>query len=159
MSDTQLVVLSLWSEDSARDLVRQLDAIDKLDKNVTIVDAAMVVKNRRGKPKLTQLKTAGSTQGGLAGAVSGAFSGLASLFRDAGLDDDMMRRTGEDLAPGEVALFILYQGDWQRSSAVLQDALAAHGIQYRSGGTPSPAPAHGPARAAQRRLPAAVRRV
>ena len=135
-----------------RDLVRQLDAIDKLDENVTIVDAAMVVKDRRGKPKLTQLKVAGSTQGGLAGAISGAFSGLASLFRDAGIDDDMMRRTGEDLAPGEVALFILYQGDWQRSSAVLQDALAAHGIRTAAAVRRPPRPARtGPPQAAASR--------
>ena len=130
MSDTQLVVLSLPSEESATDLVRQLDAIDKLDANVKIVDVAIAVRDRRGKPKLKQLKVAGATKGGFFGAIGGAFAGLASLFRDSGIDDDMMRRTAQDLAPGEVALFLLYSGDWRRSSAVLQDALAAHGIRY-----------------------------
>ena len=66
-----------------------------------------------------------SARGGIAGAIGGAFSGLASIYRDVGIDDDMMRRTAEDLSAGEVALFILYTGTWNRSSVVLQDALTA----------------------------------
>ena len=130
MSDKQLVVLSLASEESARDLVRQLETIDKLDANVTIIDAAIALKNRRGKPKLKQLKGAGAAKGGVIGAIGGALSGLTAVFRDAGIDEDMMRRTAEDLSAGEVALFLLYTGHWDRSGAVLHDALAAHGIRY-----------------------------
>jgi uncharacterized membrane protein len=130
MSDKQLVVLSLASEDSARDLVRQLEAIDKLDANVTIIDAAIAMKNRRGKVRLKQLKGAGAANGGVIGAIGGAFSGLTAIFRSTGIDEDMMRRTAEDLSAGEVALFLLYTGHWDRSSTVLHDALAAHGIGY-----------------------------
>ena len=40
MSDKQMVVLSVVNEETAKSLMRQLDAIAKLDDKVKIVDAA-----------------------------------------------------------------------------------------------------------------------
>jgi uncharacterized membrane protein len=41
------------------------------------------------------------------GVAAGAAAGIAAALRDHGLDDDFVKRTGEALAPGSAALFLL----------------------------------------------------
>ena len=91
-------------------------------------DAAIVAKVR-GKVRITQTKDVTPSQGAVSGAWIGMLAGLflgpggplvggalgaaaGGLFaklRDVGIDDDEMRRMGEELADGEAALFLLVE--------------------------------------------------
>lgn len=90
-------------------------------------DAAMVHKDDRGRIRVVQTKDINPTQGAVSGAWWGALAGLLAggplllagmalgaaaggLFaklRDLGIDDDEMKRMGDDLSPGESAVFFL----------------------------------------------------
>jgi len=91
-------------------------------------DAAVVAKVR-GKVRITQTKDVSPTQGAVGGAWIGILAGLflgpggplvggalgaaaGGLFaklRDFGIDDDEMKRMGEELGDGEAALFLLVE--------------------------------------------------
>ncbi|MFU8839304.1 MAG: DUF1269 domain-containing protein [Nitriliruptoraceae bacterium] len=97
-------------------------------KQLTLEDAAIVAKVR-GKVRITQTKDVSPSQGAVGGAWIGILAGLflgpggplvggalgaaaGGLFaklRDFGIDDDEMKRMGEDLADGEAALFLLVE--------------------------------------------------
>jgi uncharacterized membrane protein len=94
--------------------------------HLTLEDAAVVAKVR-GKVRITQTKDVSPSQGAVGGAWIGILAGLllgpggplvggalgaaaGGLFaklRDFGIDDDEMKRMGEDLSDGEAALFLL----------------------------------------------------
>jgi uncharacterized membrane protein len=62
----------------------------------------------------------------LVGVAAGAAVGVAQALRDHGLDDDFVERTGEALAPGSAALFLLVaKADRERVIAAIKrfDAL------------------------------------
>ncbi len=91
-------------------------------------DAAVVAKVR-GRVRITQTKDVSPSQGAVGGAWIGILAGLllgpggplvggalgaaaGGLFaklRDFGIDDDEMKRMGEELADGEAALFLLVE--------------------------------------------------
>jgi uncharacterized membrane protein len=91
-------------------------------------DAAIVAKVR-GRVRITQTKDVSPSQGAVGGAWIGILAGLflgpggplvggalgaaaGGLFaklRDIGIDDDEMKRMGEELADGEAALFLLVE--------------------------------------------------
>ncbi len=91
-------------------------------------DAAIVAKVR-GKVRITQTKDVSTSQGAMGGAWIGILAGLLAgpggpliggalgaaaggLFaklRDIGIDDDQMKRMGEELEEGEAALFLLVE--------------------------------------------------
>jgi len=91
-------------------------------------DAAIVAKVR-GRVRITQTKDVSPSQGAVGGAWIGILAGLflgpggplvggalgaaaGGLFaklRDFGIDDDEMKRMGEDLVDGEAALFLLVE--------------------------------------------------
>ncbi len=97
-------------------------------KQLTIEDAAIVARVR-GRVRITQTKDLNPTQGAVGGAWLGILAGLflgpagplvggalgaaaGGLFaklRDIGIDDDQMKRMGEELADGEAALFLLVE--------------------------------------------------
>jgi uncharacterized membrane protein len=97
-------------------------------KQLQLEDAAIVAKIR-GKVRITQTKDVNPTQGAVGGAWIGILAGLflgpggplvggalgaaaGGLFaklRDIGIDDDAMKRMGEELADGEAALFLLVE--------------------------------------------------
>lgn len=151
MSDTQLVVLSVKDEAAAQQLLEQLQVIDENDENVTIMDAAIAIKSRRGRIRLKQTKDMGFVKGGLGGGavgviagalVAGPFgaavggvlgglgAGLFARFQDVGIEDKLMRKMARDLHAGRAALFLLFSGDWSRSNQALQATLRSHGIRY-----------------------------
>lgn len=96
--------------------------------HLKLEDAAVVAKVR-GKVRITQTKDVSPSQGAVGGAWIGILAGLflgpggplvggalgaaaGGLFaklRDFGIDDDEMKRMGEDLAEGEAALFLLVE--------------------------------------------------
>ncbi|MEX0868409.1 MAG: DUF1269 domain-containing protein [Nitriliruptoraceae bacterium] len=97
-------------------------------KQLSLADAAVVVKVR-GKVRITQTKDVTPRQGAVGGAWLGILAGLflgpggpvvgaalgaaaGGLFaklRDIGIDDDEMKRMGDELADDEAALFLLVE--------------------------------------------------
>jgi uncharacterized membrane protein len=95
---------------------------------LSLEDAAIVAKVR-GKVRITQTKDVNPRQGAVGGAWLGILAGLflgpagpliggtlgaaaGGLFaklRDIGIDDDAMKRMGEELSDGEAALFLLVE--------------------------------------------------
>lgn len=91
-------------------------------------DAAIVAKVR-GRVRITQTKDVSPSQGAvggawigilaglflgpggplIGGALGAAAGGLFAKLRDFGIDDDEMKRMGEELADGEAALFLLVE--------------------------------------------------
>ena len=96
--------------------------------HLKLEDAAVVAKVR-GRGRITQTKDVSPSQGAVGGAWIGILAGLflgpggplvggalgaaaGGLFaklRDFGIDDDEMKRMGEDLVDGEAALFLLVE--------------------------------------------------
>ncbi|MEX2324905.1 MAG: DUF1269 domain-containing protein [Nitriliruptoraceae bacterium] len=97
-------------------------------KQLTLEDAAIVAKVR-GRVRVTQTKDVTPTQGAVGGAWLGILAGLflgpggpivgaalgaaaGGLFaklRDIGIDDDEMKRMGDELDDDEAALFLLVE--------------------------------------------------
>jgi uncharacterized membrane protein len=97
-------------------------------KQLQLEDAAIVAKVK-GRVRITQTKDVSPSQGAVGGAWIGVLAGLflgpggpliggalgaaaGGLFaklRDIGIDDDEMKRMGEELGDGEAALFLLVE--------------------------------------------------
>lgn len=112
---------SLWAQEALLAAMR-LVARGQL----SLEDAAIVAKVR-GRVRITQTKDVSPSQGAMGGAWIGILAGLfagpggplvggalgaaaGGLFaqlRDIGIDDDAMRRMGEELDDGDAALFLL----------------------------------------------------
>lgn len=121
MSD--LIVLTFKTETGAEEMRDDLMRLQK-EHLITLDDAAVVVRKQDGKPKVKQLTSlvgAGALGGafwgmligllffapwlGLAiGAVTGAFAGGLT---DIGVDDKFIKEVGEQIEPGDSALFLL----------------------------------------------------
>jgi uncharacterized membrane protein len=104
--------------------------------HLTLEDAAIVAKVH-GRVRITQTKDVTPSQGAvggawigilaglflgpggplIGGALGAAAGGLFARLRDIGIDDDEMRRMGEQLADGEAALFLLVE-DCHRAHAL-----------------------------------------
>lgn len=123
MSD--LIVLAFDNESSAfmmRDKLLQLQK----QQLISLSDAAIVIRDKKGKPKVKQLQSlvgAGAMGGAFwgmligllffapwlgmaAGALGGALSGK---FADIGVDDQFIKEVGETIQPGHAALFLLVE--------------------------------------------------
>ena len=121
MSD--LIVLTFKTETGAEEMRDDLMRLQK-EHLITLDDAAIVVRKQDGKPKVKQMTSlvgAGALGGafwgmligllffapwlGLAiGAVSGA---VAGGLTDIGVDDKFIKEVGEQIEPGDSALFLL----------------------------------------------------
>ena len=121
MSD--LIAIAYDDEFKAEE-VRLLLAKLQVEHLIELEDAAVVVKDQKGKVKLKQaieLTDSGALSGGfwglligtlffmpIVGAAVGAASGaLAGALSDLGVDDNFMRELGETMQPGTSALFVL----------------------------------------------------
>jgi len=94
---------------------------------VKVEDAAIVVKDANGRIRIHQTKDIDAGQGAmtgtwigllggilfmapLIGAVLGAaVGGIWAKLRDIGISDKQMREMGEELHPGDAALFLLFE--------------------------------------------------
>ena len=108
----------------------------KARQQLSLEDAAIVAKVR-GRVRITQTKDVSTSQGAvggawigilagllagpggplIGGALGAAAGGLFAKLRDIGIDDDQMRRMGEELDDGEAALFLLVE-DCHRTRAL-----------------------------------------
>jgi uncharacterized membrane protein len=105
---------------------------------LTLDDAVLVERDPGGRVRVEQSTGhqfgkrtgTGAVLGGFVGALFlvpvagvavGAAAGVAAALRDHGLDDDFVARTGEALAPGSAALFLLVaKADRERVIAAIK---------------------------------------
>ncbi len=121
MSD--LIVLSFDNEASAFQMRDKLLDMQK-QQLITLADAAIVIRDKKGKPKVKQLHSlvgAGAMGGAFwgmligllffapwLGMAAGALGGaLGGKFNDIGVDDNFIKQVGETIEPGHAALFLL----------------------------------------------------
>lgn len=106
--------------------------------HLELADAAVVTRVGR-RVRITQTKDLSTTQGAVGGlwlgvlaglfaggpllgaALGAAAGGLFGRLHDIGIDDDAMRRMGEELVDGEAALFLLVE-DCHRAQALVEVA-------------------------------------
>ena len=121
MSD--LIVLTFKTETGAEEMRDELMRMQK-EHLITLDDAAVVVRKQDGKPKVKQL-TSLVGAGALGGAFWGMLIGLlffapwlglaigamtgavAGGLTDIGVDDKFIKEVGEQIKPGDSALFLL----------------------------------------------------
>jgi predicted flap endonuclease-1-like 5' DNA nuclease len=141
-----LAVFLLENDGEARKFLKNVQAIDKADDNVNIVDAAIADRTRRGKVKIHQTKDRGGMKGGfrggaigvvvgaivlgpagaaIGGAAGGILAGLRNRFHDIGIDDKFMAKVTREVDKGKSALFVQYEGDWSGSIGAIQDQVKA----------------------------------
>jgi uncharacterized membrane protein len=120
---SQLVVLKFDKEGTAQQVLGEVGALQKQNL-ITLDDAATVVRQADGKPKVkqaTSLVGAGALGGAFWGMLIGLlffmpFLGLAAgalggalggKFQDIGIDDAFIKQVGASIQPGQSALFLL----------------------------------------------------
>ena len=142
-----LAVFLMENDAAAKRFLTVVQKIEKDDKNVKIVDAAIADRTRRGKVKVHQTEDTGGMKGGVrggaigvvvgaillgpagavvGGAAGGILAGLHNRFRDIGIDDKFMKQVATQVDKGKSALFVLYEGDWSHSIGAIEDAIKNH---------------------------------
>jgi uncharacterized membrane protein len=94
---------------------------------IEVEDAAIVVKERSGRIRIHQTKDVDAPKGAMAGSWVGLLGGLLFMapligavlgaaiggiwakLRDIGISDRQMKEMGEELRPGDAALFLLFE--------------------------------------------------
>jgi len=125
MANKELMVAVFDSENAGLEVLEDL----KKRKHLNIYDledAAVVVKDKNGKIHLKQTKEITPLKGAIGGSLVGLFTGIVTiinplavaivggttgvlwgLFNDIGIDDDFMKKVGEEITPGSSAVFFL----------------------------------------------------
>ena len=122
---SNLFVLTFDSEEKAAEVLTELGTLQKQNL-ITLEDAAVAVKDQKGKVKVTQTlekrqKGAATVWGGFWGLLIGLifggpifwalFTGLLARFfakgTDLGIDNTFIKEVGDSLEPGGSALFML----------------------------------------------------
>ena len=148
---------------AARRFLEVVQKLDKDDKNVEIVDAAIAERTKRGGVKVHQTKDMGGRKGAVGGAtigvvvgtmllgpagplvggaLGGTLAGLYAKFRDIGIDDKLMKTVGKEVEKGKSVVFVEYTGNWSASIGAVSDAIRAeHGLLVHSTLSPDKAAA------------------
>jgi len=129
----------------SRGFLKRIQEIDEVDANVKIVDAAIADRSRL-RVKVHQTEDLGGAKGAVrgatlgavvgaivlgpagavvGGAAGGALNGLRNRLHDVGIDDKFMRQVTKELDHGKSAVFILYEGNWQASIGMIEQAVTA----------------------------------
>jgi uncharacterized membrane protein len=122
---SQLIVFTYDKEDKAMIALQKVADLSK-QHLIDVEDAAVIVKNAKGKVKVQQtlealVKGSNVASGGFWGLLIGLIfggpmflallgMGLSTLFNrklDVGIDNQFIKDVGNDLAPGDSALFLL----------------------------------------------------
>jgi uncharacterized membrane protein len=120
-----LIAITYEKEETAKGALAKLGEMQKMQL-VTLEDAAVAVKNQKGKVKITQTlekmhtgssATWGFFWGFLIGLIFGGplfwglftalLGGLFAKGRDLGIDNQFIKEVGNSLDPGQSAMFIL----------------------------------------------------
>ena len=142
--DQTLAVFVVDNDGAAKRFLKKVQEIDKADKRVQIVDAAIAHKGKFGRVKIHQTIDRGAAKGAVrggtvgvvvgaiiagpagaavGGAAGGVLAGLHNKFHDIGIDDKWMKRVGKEVDKGKSALFVQYEGDWSSSLGAITDAV------------------------------------
>jgi uncharacterized membrane protein len=127
-ADIELLILSLAQADQAEAALQVLkQAIRR--KEISILNAAVLVKTEDGRVSLKEVEDIGSKRGALFGAISGGLIGLlggpvgvvigavagaasgsvAARWLDMGFPDEYLKKVQASLQPGSSALLILLE--------------------------------------------------
>jgi len=150
---TTFVAVVLEHDHAPDDALASVRAL-RAEQDVTVRDAAVVVRTALGRIELQQTKqiapgesivgggTAGLVAGLLLGLpVGGALVGLAGGallgLRDTGIPNKRLRQLGEDLRPGQAVLCVLVDADEvARTREALQHYGTAFEVELSSGSAP-----------------------
>lgn len=122
----KLIAVSFNDKGQAAQVLNKLMSLQQ-DYLLDLEDAVVVVRDDDGKVKIRQsvdLTAEGALRGGLwgsliglllggplgmllAGSTTASFGAIAGSVNDYGIDDEFIRRVGNELKPGSSALFIL----------------------------------------------------
>lgn len=140
-----LIAVAFDTKTQAADVLNKLLSLQQ-DYLIDLEDAVIVVREDDGKVKIKQsvdLTASGALHGGLwgsliglilggplgmllAGGTTAAFGAIAGSLSDYGIDDQFIKRIGNEIKPGSSALFILLR---QLVADKVLDELQRHGIQ------------------------------
>ena len=120
-----LIAITYDPADKAKEVLEEVSQMQKMQL-ITLEDAAVAVKDQKGKVKVTQtlekMATGSSVTWGFFwgfliglifmapifwGLFSALFAGLLGKGRDLGIDNKFIREVGDSLDPGQSALFLL----------------------------------------------------
>jgi uncharacterized membrane protein len=120
-----LIAITYDTADKATQALEKLSELQKMQL-ITLEDAAVAVKNQKGKVKVKQtlekMHTGSSATWGFFwgfliglifmapifwGLLTALFAGLLGKGRDLGIDNKFIKEVGDSLDPGQSALFIL----------------------------------------------------
>jgi len=120
-----LIAITYDTADGAGKALEELSRLQKMQL-ITLEDAAVAVKDKKGKVKVKQtlenLATGSAATWGFFwgfliglifmaplfwGLLTALFSGLLGKTRDLGIDNTFIKEVGDSLEPGQSALFIL----------------------------------------------------
>ncbi|MFW5709561.1 MAG: DUF1269 domain-containing protein [Chloroflexota bacterium] len=139
---SQLIVFTYNNQEKAGQV---LEAVAELNKQhlIQVQDAAVIVKDANGKVKVQQtleamVKSSNVASGGFWGLLIGLIfggpiflallgMGLSALFGrklDVGIDNQFIKNVGNDMKPGDSALFLLTE---EITVDKVADALREHG--------------------------------
>jgi uncharacterized membrane protein len=127
-ADIELLILSLAQADQAERALQVLKQAIK-QKEISILNAAVLVKTADGRVSLKEVEDVGSKQGALFGAISGGLIGLiggpvgvvigavagaasgsaAARWLDMGFPDEYLKKVQANLQPGRSALLVLLE--------------------------------------------------
>lgn len=145
MSDVpvQLIVAAFNDEKSAGETLKQLKAA-KRERLIGIVNAAVLVKDEKGKLHIKEIADMGGGKGAALGGVAGAaigviagpallvpaavgalVGGLAAKLRDSGFSNERLKTLGEGLKPGSSAIVAVVEHKWV---AQVEEAMREAGV-------------------------------
>ena len=151
---TTLAAFTVENSASAKRLLKAVQRIDEANDNVQIVDAAIVDRGRFGRISVHQTTDRGALKSGARlgtlgvvvgaivagpagavamGAAGGVLGGLRGGIHDTGIDDKFMRSVGKEIAKKKSALFVLYEGSWEHSIGLVEQAITdEHAVLFNS---------------------------
>ena len=127
----ELIVAAFNDEDKAKQALEILKELEK-EQIIMLVNAAVMVKDEKGKVKLKETQDVDSKRGAVFGAIAGgligllggpagvivgatagaATGGVAAGKIDMGFPDDTLKELQEALTPGSSAILALIQHEW-----------------------------------------------
>ena len=149
-----LAAFTVDNGDAARRLLKAVQRVDEANDNVKIVDAAVVDRGRFGRISVHQTTDRGALKSGARigtlgvvvgaivagpagavamGAAGGILGGLRGGIHDTGIDDKFMRSVGKEIEKKKSALFVLYEGSWEHSIGLIEQAITdEHAVLFNS---------------------------
>jgi uncharacterized membrane protein len=127
----ELIVAAFKEEGKAAEVLKTLKQLEK-DQVILLVNAAVMIKDEKGKVSFKETQDIGAGKGALFGAVAGglvgllggpvgvivgaaagaATGGVAAKKIDMGFPDDSLKELQETLKPGSSAILALIQHEW-----------------------------------------------